>query len=135
MAHAPGPFGAQNARQEGLFVELRDGTTSATIATDLKTADSFWGRFRGLMLRSELAPGSGLLLRPGTSIHMMFMRFPIDAIFCDKEHRVTKVARGLRPWVGVAAGGKGAKYVIELPSGAAADVLPGHQMQFIEPLE
>jgi uncharacterized membrane protein (UPF0127 family) len=116
-------------------MELRDATTSATIATDLKTANSFFGRFRGLMLRAELGPGEALLLRPGTSIHMMFMRFPIDAIFCDKEHRVTNVVHGLRPWVGLAFGGKGAKYVIELPSGAAADVLPGHQMQFVEPLE
>jgi uncharacterized membrane protein (UPF0127 family) len=119
----------------GETVELRDATTSATIATEVETAATFWSRFRGLMLRGQLPAGHALLIRPGTSIHMMFMRFPIDAVFCDKEHRVTSVHHHVRPWIGLAMGGKGAKYVIELPSGAAANILPGHQMQLVEPLD
>lgn len=113
---------------------LRDTTTGTVVATHLVVADHFWARFRGLMLRPEIPPGEALLIRPGTSIHMMFMRFPIDAIFCDKDHRVTSVARSLRPWIGLAFGKKGAKYVIELPAGAAADVAAGHQMQLVEEL-
>ena len=113
---------------------LRDATTGTVIATHLVVADHFWARFRGLMLRRELPLGEGLLIRPGTSIHMMFMRFPIDAIFCDKNHRVTSVAHSLRPWTGLAFGKSGAKYVIELPVGAAADVAAGHQMQLADEL-
>ena len=112
-------------------LELRDSTTSKVIAVDLQSAVTFWSRFRGLMLRKSLPQGHGLLIRPGTSIHMMFMRFPIDAVFCDNDHRVTGVAHGLRPWIGLAFGGKGAKYVIELPSGAAAEVAVGHQMELV----
>jgi uncharacterized membrane protein (UPF0127 family) len=113
-------------------VLLRDATTGTVVATHLVVADHFWARFRGLMLRRELPAREGLLIRPGTSIHMMFMRFPIDAIFCDKDNRVTSVAHGLRPWIGLASGKKGAKYVIELPDGAAVNVAAGHQMQLVE---
>ena len=35
----------------------------------------------GLMGRSSLPPGDGLWLPDSNGIHMMFMRFPIDAVF------------------------------------------------------
>jgi uncharacterized membrane protein (UPF0127 family) len=47
----------------------------------------------------------------------MFFRF--DAIFLDKDNRVTKVVPGMRPWW-LAFGGKGAKDTLELPAGVAA---------------
>jgi len=102
-------------------VELADAATEAT---------SPWGRFRGLMLRSSLAPGEGLVIRPCGSIHMMFMRFPIDAVFFDRDGRVTKVAHNVRPWIGLAFGGRGAKGVVELPAGAARSVAQGQRLDF-----
>ncbi len=89
-------------------------------------ADHWWLRMRGLLGRSELDPAEGILLRPAGSIHMMFMRFAIDAIFCDRELLVVGVVRGLKPWR--AAGKRGAKVVIELADGAAAGVEPGDQL-------
>jgi len=82
------------------------------------------------MLRSHLGEGEGLIIRPCSSIHMMFMRFPIDAVFFDADSRVTRVAKNLRPWTGLAMGGRGAEGVIELPAGAADGVEPGHVLQF-----
>ena len=102
-------------------------TTGATLATDLRAATNLWTRFRGLMLRSRLGEGEALDLRGDASIHMFFMRFPIDAVFYDGELRVTKVSRSLPPWRGIAFG-KGAKGVIELAAGAASDVEPGHHL-------
>jgi len=86
-------------------------------------ADSFWLRFRGLMLRRSLPRDEGMLFRGAGSIHMFFMRFAIDAVFCDKELQVLRVARGLQPWR--MAGARGARVVIELADGAAAGVEPG----------
>jgi uncharacterized membrane protein (UPF0127 family) len=86
-------------------------------------ATSFWSRFRGLMGRASLAADEGMLFRPAGSIHMFFMRFAIDAVFCDKELRVVKVVRALRPWR--TAGARGAKVVLELAAGAAADLREG----------
>ncbi len=82
------------------------------------------------MLRRGLDIGGGLVIEPCNSIHMMFMRFPIDAVFYNKAHEVTRVARGLRPWTGFALGGRGARGVIELPEGAAQGVEPGHRLVF-----
>ncbi len=75
-------------------------------------------RLKGLLGRKGLEPGDGLLIRPTSSIHMFFMRFPIDALFLDRDLVVTKVVRDLRPWR--IAFSRGAKSVVELPVGEAA---------------
>jgi uncharacterized membrane protein (UPF0127 family) len=80
-------------------------------------ADNPLTRLRGLLGRSELASGEGLLLRPAGSIHMFFMRFPIDAVFLSRDGEVLKVSASVRPWRTAAA--RGAKVVIELPAGEA----------------
>jgi hypothetical protein len=72
---------------------------------------------RGLLGRRELPEGEGILLRHAGSSHTFFMRFPIDAVFLDREHRVLRVASDVRPWR--AAGAKGAKAVLELAAGEA----------------
>jgi uncharacterized membrane protein (UPF0127 family) len=69
----------------------------------IELADSWWGRFRGLMLRQELPQGQGLLIAPCSSIHMCFMRFAIDAVYIDASYRVLKVVHRLRPWIGLSA--------------------------------
>lgn len=89
-------------------------------------ARSPWQRMRGLLGRKALDPDEGMLFRPAGSIHMFFMRFPIDAIFCDRELVVIDVERGLAPWR--MAGRRGAKVVIELAAGAAAGVEPGDRL-------
>jgi uncharacterized membrane protein (UPF0127 family) len=53
--------------------------------------------------------------QPAGSIHTMFMRFPIDVLFLDADECVLKVVHNLEPWRFAAA--RGAKYVVELPSG------------------
>jgi uncharacterized protein len=59
-----------------------------------------------------------MLLRPASSIHTAFMRFPIDAVFLDRSDRVVKVASDLRPWRMAAC--RGARTVLELGAGEAA---------------
>ena len=87
---------------------------------------------KGLLGRSSLDPGEGMLFRPAGSIHMFFMRFPIDAVFCDRELRVLDVRRDLQPWQTAAQ--KGAKVVIELAAGAAAGIEPGDRLILSAPL-
>jgi uncharacterized membrane protein (UPF0127 family) len=81
-------------------------------------ADSFFTRLRGLLGRRELSRGEGLLIRPGSSIHTWFMRFPIDVVFLDRELRVVRVAADVGPWR--LRWGKGARQVLELAAGEAA---------------
>jgi uncharacterized membrane protein (UPF0127 family) len=72
-------------------------------------------RMRGLLGRSGLAEGEGILLRPAGSIHTFFMRFAIDAVFLDRDLVVVGIEPSLGPWR--TAGRRGAKSVVELASG------------------
>jgi uncharacterized protein len=85
-------------------------------------------RLKGLLGRRGLERGEGLLLRPASSIHTLFMRFPIDAVFLDRELTVLRVVPELRPWR--AAGRRGAHAVLELPAGACeqAGLRPGERL-------
>ena len=73
---------------------------------------------RGLLGRKELPSGEGILLRPAGSVHTFFMRFPIDVVFLDRDLSVLSVAEDVRPWK--MRGARGAKAVLELPSGECA---------------
>lgn len=98
----------------------------ATVCERCLLADSPWLRMKGLLGRRELPAGEGILLRPASSIHMLFMRFPIDAVFCDRDLVVLGVERELRPWR--VAARRGARAVVELPAGAAAGVERGDRL-------
>jgi len=103
----------------------RNLTRGTVLCASLEVAESFAGRFMGLMGRPALPPGAGLWLRPASSIHMLFMRFPIDAVFLSKPRadggrRVVAVRPELRPWTGVVWWAHGADGCLELPAGTAA---------------
>jgi len=99
--------------------KLRDENGNVVCERCAVARDPFT-RMRGLLGRSGLAPGEGLLLQPAASIHTLFMRFPIDAVFLDGDRRVLRVASGLQPWRTAAA--KRARAVLELAAGEAARV-------------
>ena len=107
--------------------------TGVVIGDRIELADSFGARLRGLMLRPTLRPGEGLLLTEVRSIHMGFMRFPIDAVFLDGEWVVTSVAAEIRPWFETARCGR-ARHTLELPAGTAfrLGIVPGTRLR-IEP--
>jgi uncharacterized membrane protein (UPF0127 family) len=81
-------------------------------------ADSPLRRMRGLLGRSGLPAGEGMLFTPAPSIHTAFMRFPIDALFLDRELRVIKIVEQLDPWR-VASKAR-ARAVLELAAGESA---------------
>jgi uncharacterized protein len=77
------------------------------------------------MGRPFLAEGDGLWLPNSNGIHMMFMRFPIDAVFVGRPtaedplaRPVVSVHRDLRAWTGLVPYVRGAHGVLELPAGA-----------------
>jgi uncharacterized protein len=90
-------------------------TDGVVVCEECLVAATPFTRMRGLLGRRSLPSGEGILLRPASSIHMFFMRFPIDAVFLDDELQVIEIAAKLRPWR--AAGKRGAKAVLELPAG------------------
>jgi uncharacterized membrane protein (UPF0127 family) len=109
-----------------LVKTLRRRSDGTIVCAKCELADSFWKRFLGLMGRSSLPADEGMLFRPGGSIHMFFMRFPIDVLFCDADLRVVKVVRKLKPWRLAAA--RRARVTIELAVGAADDISVGDHL-------
>ena len=83
----------------------------------VEIADNFWRRFLGLMGRKNLPSGHGLLITSCNSVHMCFMRFPIDVVYLDKNNSVIKIVKNLPPWVGLSCC-FGASSALELPAGA-----------------
>lgn len=92
-------------------------------------------RMRGLLGRSDLPEGEGLLLEPAYAIHTAFMRFPIDVVFLDSHMRVMKVVEALRPWR--TAGAHQAFSVLELAAGEAGrrGVSVGDRLDVLEVTE
>lgn len=100
----------------------RNRTRGTIVAERVEVAGSLWARFIGLMGRPTLAAGAGLWLPDSNGIHMMFMRFPIDAVFVGREggsgaRPVVSVHRGLPAWRGLVPLVRGAHGVLELPVG------------------
>lgn len=86
------------------------------IADKVVVADTAISRLKGLMFEKELKKKHAMILFPCSSIHMFFMRFPIDVIYADKDLNVVKICKNIKPWR-VDLGHKKAKYTIELPAG------------------
>jgi uncharacterized protein len=97
-----------------LVVSRHDGTVVCDRCADARSPVA---RMKGLLGRRYLPPGEGILLRPASSIHTAFMRFPIDAVFLDREGAVLKVERDMPAWRASAC--RGSKAVLELSAGEA----------------
>ena len=78
-----------------------------------KVARTFRERARGLIGTKSLAPDEGLLIKKCNAIHTCFMAFPIDAYFLDRDGRVVKVVRNIRPWRLFVWGGWRSSQVLE----------------------
>jgi uncharacterized membrane protein (UPF0127 family) len=72
--------------------------SSVPVATRVVPAFDSTARRQGLLGRSGLREGEGLVLAPCSSVHTAFMRFPLDLIFLDRGGRVLRVAAGVAPW-------------------------------------
>lgn len=127
-----------DAARRGYASLVRVEGDGVPLAGKVTLAHSFWGRFRGLMGRAPLAADEALYL-PVNSIHMLFMRFPIDALFLDAAdaagvQRVVAARPGLRPWTGLVMPVRHAAGVVELPAGAIERVglMVGDAVRLVE---
>lgn len=106
-------------------LQREDGST---LCDRCVLADTVLRRLKGLIGRVGLAPTECMLVTPAPAVHTWFMRFPIDAVFVDRELRVVGVAPELRPWR--FARRPRARAVVELAAGEAArrDVHVGERL-------
>jgi uncharacterized protein len=103
----------------GRYVRVDNLTRGSSVAERCRVAASLRDRTVGLLATPSLPAGEGLLIERTQSIHMFFMRYPIDVVFLDRQTRVTRTVADLRPWR-VVWWARGARDCIELPVGALA---------------
>jgi uncharacterized membrane protein (UPF0127 family) len=98
------------------YLRAENPARRSSLGTRIALADRWWRRLRGLIGRSELKAGEGLVLRPCRAVHMAWMSFPIDVAFLDRGGVVVATYHALAPgartrWHSTAAD------ALELPSG------------------
>ena len=97
-------------------LRIENAAKGARVADHARLANRFWSRLIGLLGRSRLSAGEGLVLAPGNAIHTLFMRMAIDVIFVDKNGEVVKTAVNVRPFRMVRCPLR-TRYTLELPVG------------------
>ncbi len=90
------------------------------LAQRTQVARTFATRLRGLLFRSPLAPGEGLLICPCNSVHTFLMGYPIDVVFINREKRVVHLIKEMQPQR-ISRLVRKAHSVLELPAGAVAE--------------
>ena len=106
---------SRGARDPRVRVVAKSGEV---VCTHCEVEEGVFGRMRGLLGRRGLEPGGGMLLAPAPSVMTFFMRFSIDVVFLDREHRIVGISHTMRPWRVAAA--RHAFAALELPAGTAA---------------
>lgn len=92
------------------------GFRSIHLEQDIRYAKTFFKRLKGLLFYKPPFKDKGLFIAPCNSVHMVFMKFPIDVVFLDRQNQVVRVVSDLKPWKMVPPV-KNAYAALELPVG------------------
>jgi uncharacterized membrane protein (UPF0127 family) len=117
---------------------LYNKTKKFQIIKKVKFAETIFSRFKGLMFLHKKNFDFALVFvldnesRLSASIHMMFMRFPIDVLWLNARKRVVDKHNSLKPWALNATPKKAAAFIIELPIGKAERVSIGDLIEWKE---
>ena len=109
-------------RQDGTLAFVRAGEPFATVAVEIADNDS--SRTRGLMQRSTLDDGTGMLfIFPATDYQSFWMantQVSLDIIFVASDSTVVDIHKYTRPLSSDNVGGSQlSRFVVELPAGYA----------------
>jgi len=75
--------------------------------------ESIWSKARGLMFSKKKNLVFVFDKEKRIALHMLFVFFPIDVLFLDKEKRIIEIKNNFRPFSFYTSENK-AKYVVEL---------------------
>jgi uncharacterized membrane protein (UPF0127 family) len=105
-------------------------TRGNTVGDSVELADTSMKRMFGLLGRRGLVAGGGLWIKPSSGVHTFGMAFTIDVVGLDRNLKVIRLWRCLRPFRLTSVSMK-LNSVIELPSG----VITQSQMQLGDQLQ
>src|SRR3989344_2359970 len=108
------------------------------LADKAKWYKNFFFKARGLMITMPLKKGKAIILEAdeegilNTTIHMIFVFFPIDVICVNLEKKVVDIKRNVVPFTPWLSPRDPAKYVVEFPSSSTKHVKIGDSLVFNE---
>ena len=106
-------------------------TRNTVLISQVRMADTFLLRLRGLLGSQPLNQGEGLILVGEKSIHTFFMGFSIDVVYVNKEYQVILTQEDMVPYrLGPLV--FNSAYVLEMPIGTIAqtNTQVGDQLKF-----
>jgi hypothetical protein len=126
MSH-PTVFDPLAGKRAGRY-ELVNTRGGSVLASHVESAFDSTSRRRGLLGRDSVPKDFALIIAPCSSVHTLFMRFPIDVVFVSRDGTVVKTCRDVRPWRLAAA--FGAFAVIEAAPGFVerSGIVPGDRI-------
>jgi uncharacterized membrane protein (UPF0127 family) len=112
-------------------LKIFNQTKSVFLAKKVLRADTALSRMTGLLNRKDFLDGEALVISRCNSIHMFFMRFPIDAAFIDKNKKIVGLVKRIKPFQ-LSPIFFNADSVVELPAGTLerAQTSVGDQLDF-----
>ena len=112
-------------------MKISNLTRQTILASRVAVADHGAKRRKGLLGRDDLAPDEGLWIVPCEAVHTFGMRFHIDLVYLDRNHRVKKVRSDVPPLRMSAC--LTAHSVLELASGTIrrTQTRPGDKLDFL----
>jgi uncharacterized membrane protein (UPF0127 family) len=114
---------------------IKNVTSGEVIAARAKWCTNFLTRGLGLMFHPPLQEDEAYIFAEGresrslTTIHMLFVFFPLAVIWLDAGKRVVDKVLA-RPFYPYYAPKSPAQYYVECHPGALAKVQPGDQLEF-----
>lgn len=110
--------------------------TQETVATRVYWAHNWLDRLKGLLGTSSLEAQAGIWLMPCRSIHMLGMRYAIDAIFLDAQQQICQLSPAIRPYR-ICTAPRPAYSVLELQHGRiqALDLNLGDTLAFVSTVD
>ena len=124
------------AKTEKTQVDVVNRRTGEVLVRGARWCSSRASRLRGLQYRRRLNPGEALILvKPkdsivNSSIHMLWVFFPIAAVWINSQGRVTS-AQLARPWRPYYASPEPARYVLEAAPELLERVKVGDEVEFV----
>ncbi len=97
-------------------VKIINLSNNSVVLEQAEVADTFFLRLKGLLGRSGLPPGKGILIKPCRAVHTLGMSFSIDVAFVDNNNCICYLIEDMSPCK-LSPAVKGSAYVIEGPAG------------------
>jgi uncharacterized membrane protein (UPF0127 family) len=122
-----------------VLLRVFNQTKNSLLCSVCKVAQTDQERVKGLLDRTSMQAGEGLLILKCDSVHTVGMKFPIDVLYLGNDGIVLARVLGLQPgftkakYAGQSASQphfQRANSVLELPSGGALSTQVGDRLTF-----